>query len=151
MEHLGSTTEKYFGIIKEMYRICKPDANLIINVPHPRHDNFINDPTHVRPITPEHMDLFSKKANQQWIEMGAANSPLAMYLDVDFEVTAFNLTPEEPWATQLFTEQISEDEFRMAARQYNNVVRSIEMQVRVVKEATTLPGPSLETTSAQNS
>jgi predicted SAM-dependent methyltransferase len=58
LEHLGRDTEIYFGIIKEIYRVIIPDGKVIIVAPHPRHDDFINDPTHIRMITPEHMTPF---------------------------------------------------------------------------------------------
>src|SRR5437764_15115257 len=37
MEHLGSTTDIYFSIIRELYRICAANAIIHIAVPHPRH------------------------------------------------------------------------------------------------------------------
>ena len=47
LEHLGETKAAYLSIIQELYRVCKPDASVIITVPHPRHDHFLTDPTHV--------------------------------------------------------------------------------------------------------
>ena len=61
LEHLGRDAQTFFAIIKEIYRVCKNNALIEINVPHPRHDHFINDPTHVRIVTPALLDLFSKK------------------------------------------------------------------------------------------
>ena len=61
LEHIGADTDVFLNIMKELYRVCNADAKIQINVPHPRHDNFINDPTHVRIITPETFALFSKK------------------------------------------------------------------------------------------
>ena len=37
-----------------------------IIVPHPRHDDFISDPTHVRPITILGLQLFDKDLNIKW-------------------------------------------------------------------------------------
>lgn len=88
LEHLGQQPSVYLDIIKELYRICKPDAVVSINVPHPRHNHFLADPTHVRPITSEGLSLFSKQLNLQWIDAKASNSPLGIYLDVDFELTS---------------------------------------------------------------
>ncbi len=53
-----------------MYRVCRDGAVISISVPHPRHDDFINDPTHVRVVTPELLNLFNKKLNKQWAEGG---------------------------------------------------------------------------------
>ena len=60
LEHLGKETEIYFGIFKEMYRVCKHGAKVRIVVPHYRHEFFYDDPTHVRVVTPLGLSLFSK-------------------------------------------------------------------------------------------
>jgi hypothetical protein len=49
--------------MREIYRVCRHDAVVHVVVPHPRHDDFINDPTHVRPITPEVLSLFDRSTN----------------------------------------------------------------------------------------
>ncbi len=64
LEHLGQDIETYFGIFKEMYRICFHGAKIRIVVPHFRHDFFYDDPTHVRVVTPLGLQLFSKKQNK---------------------------------------------------------------------------------------
>ena len=92
LEHLGQDTQTYLNIIKEIYRVCRDQATVHIIVPHPRHDDFINDPTHVRAITPESIGLFSKKNNNRWMDSGAANSPLGIYLNVDLEVNTLRST-----------------------------------------------------------
>jgi predicted SAM-dependent methyltransferase len=53
LEHLGQATDVYLGIIKELYRVCRDGATITIIVPHPRHDHFLTDPTHVRAVTAE--------------------------------------------------------------------------------------------------
>src|SRR5947208_13026944 len=47
LEHLGESTATYLKIIQEIYRVCQDGAAIQITVPHPRHDDFLNDPTHV--------------------------------------------------------------------------------------------------------
>jgi predicted SAM-dependent methyltransferase len=78
LEHLGQRVDVYLRIIKELYRICIPDARILIVVPHFRHDSFFDDPTHVRAITPMGLMLFSQDANRTWIERGESNSPLGL-------------------------------------------------------------------------
>ena len=51
LEHIGQDPDVFIKILKELYRICKNQALINIAVPHPRHEAFISDPTHVRPIT----------------------------------------------------------------------------------------------------
>ena len=133
LEHIGETTKIYLGIIQEIYRVCKPDAKIEIIVPHPRHDDFLNDPTHVRVITPDSLTLFSKRANCRYIEMGAANSTLGIYLDVDFEIERTRFCLEEPWKSQFDNEDISVDELNHAVKKYNNVIKETEIILRVIK------------------
>ena len=133
LEHLGETAKIYFGIIKEIYRVCKPDAKIEIIVPHPRHDDFLNDPTHVRAITPNSLTLFSKKVNRQYIEMSMANSTLGIYLDVDFEIERTRFCLEEPWKSQFDNGDISVDELNLAVKKYNNVIKETEIILGVIK------------------
>jgi len=133
LEHLGESLEAYLGIFGEMYRICKPNARIEIIVPHPRHDDFLNDPTHVRAITPDSLTLFSKKVNRQYIEAGAANSTLCIYLDVDFEIERTRFCLEEPWRSQFDDGAISIEGLNQAVKQYNNVIKETEIILRVIK------------------
>lgn len=88
LEHLGQMVDTYKKIIKELYRICIDDAIIEIRAPWWRHDHWIADPTHVRPITPLGLALLSKKNNEMWIKMGAANSSLALWWGVDFQIVS---------------------------------------------------------------
>lgn len=134
LEHLGQDTETYLNIIKEIYRVCKDRAMVHIAVPHPRHDDFINDPTHVRVITPESIGLFSKKNNDTWIKGGYSSTPLGIYLDVDLEITHVEIKPDPSWVQMLKEKKISEQEFSSAARKYNNVIKEFRIAVQVIKE-----------------
>ena len=53
----------------------------------PRSEGYLGDPTHVRPITPMVLSLFNKENCRKWQEMNFSKSPLAIYHDVDFEVS----------------------------------------------------------------
>lgn len=133
LEHLGQDTDTYFDIIKEIYRVCADQATVYITVPHPRHDHFINDPTHVRKITPEGIGLFSKKNNQLWADGGCANSPLGFFLDVDMEVTHIEIVPDPEWGQKISEKKITAEELNAAAKKYNNVIQEFRMTVKVIK------------------
>lgn len=133
LEHLGQITEVYLGIIRELYRICAPGAKIHINVPHPRHDSFINDPTHVRAVTIESLGLFSKKKNRQWVEGGFANSPLGLYLDVDFELVDTIIVLDPLWQKKLNDNEVSETQVREAISKYNNVLVETQMTLQAIK------------------
>lgn len=133
LEHLGATPDVFIGIMKQMYRVCAHGARIHIVVPHPRHDFFIGDPTHVRPITPDMFHLFSKRNNRAFQEMGAANTPLALYHDVDFNVTDTTYVLDEPYASELQSGKLREEEVGPLIRKFNNVAVEIRIELEVVK------------------
>jgi hypothetical protein len=92
IEHLGQTVDAYLNIWKEFYRICQNNAIIKIIAPHPRHDNFINDPTHIRPITPQSLNLFSKESN---ITTPGASSKLGLILNINFKILKIVMKPED--------------------------------------------------------
>jgi hypothetical protein len=125
LEHLGADPAVFIGIFRELYRVCAPGAVVKIAVPHPRHDHFLGDPTHVRVVTPEVLSLFSKKNCASWAKSGAANTPLALYADVDFELRETKFIVEPQYA--------SKPNVMDLARHWNNVVQEIRMELEVVK------------------
>lgn len=86
LEHIGPTANQFFRFMKELYRVCTDGTEITIVVPHPRHDFFLADPTHVRPILPLTLEMFSRKQCELWKAAGNANSLLALRLGVDFEL-----------------------------------------------------------------
>jgi predicted SAM-dependent methyltransferase len=133
LEHMGADSKTFLGIIKELYRVAAPDAVIQINVPHPRHDHFIADPTHVRIVTPDTMTLFDRRLNDQWKAQGASNTPLAHYLGVDFVIENVSLTLDEPFATDHREKRLADEMLRTLIRLQNNVVTEYQMRLRARK------------------
>lgn len=133
LEHLGATPAKYFGVIKELWRVCRDGALVRITVPHPRHDDFLDDPSHVRPVTVAGLQLLSRKANEEWIAIGAANTPLAMQLGVDFDVVQVENMLDEPWASKMQSGGITEAEILQDAKRYNNVIKELRIVLKAIK------------------
>lgn len=131
LEHMGGDAKVFLGLMQELYRVCTPGAKVQVNAPHPRHDDFINDPTHVRIVTPELLGLFSQANCRRWAQMGAANSPLALYTGVDFEVTRIKLELDPAWS-HLRTEG-DIDTLEQAERSQNNVVKEYRITLKVIK------------------
>jgi hypothetical protein len=125
LEHVGATPSVFIGVMQELYRICRAGAAIHIAVPHPRHDNFISDPTHVRPVTPQMLELFSKRNCERWRLEGAATSPLALYAGVDFELRDVKMLVEPR-----FDGRPDLDELAMLS---NNVVAEYRMVLEVIK------------------
>jgi len=133
LEHLGQDVDVFFGIVKELYRVCEAGALIQINVPHPRHNDFINDPTHVRIITPEVMGLFSKKNCRNWAKIGSSNSPLAIYLDVDFEQRKAEVNVDQKYLDQFNAKKISQAELLDLINTSNNVAKEFKITLEVIK------------------
>jgi hypothetical protein len=106
-----------------------------IDVPHPRHDNFIGDPTHVRAITPDVLSLFDRRLNDKWQAAGSPSTPLAIYAGVDFEKTRTEVVLDEPFAGQIARKEISYDEINRLLRSHNNVAREYRFELTVRKKA----------------
>jgi SAM-dependent methyltransferase len=134
MEHLGADINVFQQIIKELYRVCAHDAEVFIVVPHPRHDNFLSDPTHVRPITLQTLALFSKEYNRQCLERNLASSPLALSWDIDFAIKEYCMIPDQVWKDKLDNGQCTQEDFAEAAIRYNNVIKEMRILLKVIKE-----------------
>lgn len=133
LEHLGRDPEVFIGVVKELYRVCAAGAKVMIVVPHPRHDNFLGDPTHVRPVTMQVMSLFDRAACEEWQRKGFANTPLAIYHGVDFRIAEHVLVPDEPYSTFMQEGTMTAEELEIAARSSNNVIAEIHIVLEARK------------------
>ena len=113
--------------------ILTDGAEVRIAVPHPRHDDFLNDPTHVRAVTVEALAMFSKKACDEFVRQKAANTPLAHMLGVDFEMEDMKFTLEQPWLSKVQSGAMGDTELLLAIRQHNNVIKETSVKLRVKK------------------
>lgn len=134
LEHLGGELPVFLAMMKEMYRVCAPDARIDITVPHPRSEGFAGDPTHVRPITPTIMSLFSQRLNREWREKGWPNTPLGTYIGVDFEIVQSEFTLTQHWADKFYGGDMNQQEIEFATQTYFNVVDEVRIGLRTVKE-----------------
>ena len=127
LEHIGQSTTIFLRVMKELYRILEPNGKLILRVPHHHNDSFWNDPTHVRPITPEMMQLFSRRNCDDYARNKWPNTPLALYLDVNFELldTDFRLMPY--WGRKYRDGELTKPELDNAMATLWNVVDEVTM------------------------
>lgn len=134
LEHVGQNPDVFHNIIKELYRICVAEAIIDIRVPHPRHDDFLADPTHVRPITPFGLSLYNKKLNKQWESDGNAATPLGLIHDVDFEIIDTQYMLEPYYMEMMQKGQLKKDDLNQIVATQNNVVKQINIKWQVRKE-----------------
>jgi hypothetical protein len=133
LEHLGRDPNVYLEIMKEMYRVCRDGATIRVVVPHHRHDFALDDPTHVRAVTAQGMSLFSQRLNRERIAQGFSNSPLGIYLGIDFELTEVRLQPSELWLRLHPGPQVDHQLFMHQSALCNNLVEEVQMTLRPVK------------------
>lgn len=135
LEHIGDDPRVFMRFMKELYRVAAPGASIHIIVPHPRHDDFLNDPTHVRAITPETLAMFSMKNCLLWEQQGMANTPLAVHHAVDFEVVRSHLVVDEPYWRRFERKEIDAAELQRLLRECNNVGKAWQITLKAIKPA----------------
>jgi ubiquinone/menaquinone biosynthesis C-methylase UbiE len=129
LEHLG---EGFFHCIQEIYRVCEHGAIIDIHVPHPRHDTFLIDPTHKRPILPDTMGMFSRKRNKLDIERGGCETPLGFIYGIDLEFVNLNYVLDG-YFQQMF-KTLTQEQCEHVVRTCNNVILEIQIKMVVVKD-----------------
>lgn len=130
LEHMGHDPAVFLAIIQEFYRILKPGGVIDITVPPGHGERFSADPTHVRPIYPQTFLLFSKRQCKLWRESKFSNTPLADYIDVDFEIIHQEILLEEPWQQRFQSGELPQDDLNFALANYNGVYSQVRFIVQ---------------------
>jgi predicted SAM-dependent methyltransferase len=133
LEHMCAATDRFLALMSELYRVCCDKALIRICVPHPRHNDFIDDPTHVRIITPQLLSLFDRTKNDEWRANKCSNTPLAHYLGVDFHITHLEIWLEEPYSSQMQSGQLTTQQLDLEVKTKNNVAKEYRIEMRARK------------------
>ena len=104
-----------------------------ITVPHPRHDDFLADPTHVRPITVLGLSLYDKEKNRQWEKENAANSPLGLIHNVNFKIIDVRYDLTKDYIKMVKEKKITQEKLFEMIERYNNIVKQIFIQLKAIK------------------
>lgn len=135
LEHIGPNPSIYLDFVKELWRVSQPGTPITILVPHPRSDEFLWDPTHVRAITPEGLRMFSQARNRELILRNNPETPLGLYLGVDFEISEVKYIWRKPWSEKERDGLITGQDLLNMLPQYLNVAKEILIKMRVNKPA----------------
>jgi hypothetical protein len=125
LEHVGQDSKTFLAIIAELWRVCAPGAEVNITVPHPRHDHFLGDPTHVRAILPSTLQAFDQVMNREWIDTGNAATPLGLQLGVDFHLDSVAFVLDEQWLKRMQAGEVNSEQVMAAAQSQNNVIAEL--------------------------
>lgn len=133
LEHMGGDPKVFLRLMQEIYRVCRPGARIEIAAPHPRSDSFIGDPTHVRIISPDVMNLFNAELCAEWQAQGVPNTPLALYTGVDMRLVAARLVLAEPYGSQQAAGALDMETLNHLLATQNNIGLEWQMELDVVK------------------
>jgi hypothetical protein len=129
LEHL--TTKSFFHFMKELYRVLKPNAICGIVIPHPRHNVYLNDPTHRNPVTPDTLAMFCQRNFRAMLETtGGRLTPFWRYSRIDFDMAGDLQCVLDPRITEA---QRESGEWKTMEVVENNVVSEWRFGVRAVK------------------
>jgi hypothetical protein len=137
LEHLGADWKIYIKILQEMYRICEDDATIKVHVPSPWHWNYISDPSHVRPVTPDGLNLFSKEHCQNCIDNGNSETPFAIIYDVDLRPHDSVWKYDQMWYNKIKKGEVKQSQMEEFHSMYRNVVAEFQILLAVVKSEET--------------
>lgn len=129
LEHL--TTDEFFHFMRELYRVLKPNAICSLALPHPRHNVYINDPTHQHPVTPDTIAMFCQANFRNMIEKtGGRLTPFFRYERIDFDMQGnLNCVLDE----RITEEQRASGEWAKMEIRENNVVIEWRFCIKTVK------------------
>ncbi len=140
LEHLGASTGTFLAVMGELYRVCRDGALIRINVPHPLHEHYRTDPSHVRPITPQTLSMFSQAECDQAAAVASPMTPWAHILGVDFELASVRYVAD-PRTEHLLRERgllRPDDKAEDFAEIFANLIAEIRIELRVRKPTPTL-------------
>ena len=95
--------------------------------------SFLSDPTHVRPITVLGLSLFDQKLNRDWQKIGAANSPLGLIHDVNFNIEKYEYLLDENIVSKRNIGELNDQELEKMMLHNNNVIKQININLRAIK------------------
>ena len=88
LEHIDP--ERFYGMMKEIYRVCKNGAKIHIESPMAGSNNYFTDPTHKMPVTDRTFDYLDKtKALYE-------NGVIYGWNDIHFRVITAEIVPNKP-------------------------------------------------------
>jgi hypothetical protein len=82
--------------------------------------------------------MFSQVRNQQMVTEHKPETPLGIYLGVDFELAEVHYVWRKPWSEQYSQGRITETQLFELLGQRWNVAKEIKIQLKVIKPAGSL-------------
>lgn len=128
LEYIG---EGFTNLIKEIYRVCESGATVEIMSLNPRHDAFLNDPRHKRPISLGVIKSLSKKYCSWYKDFHDGNLGFADEIDVDFEILNQDFQLDEDYVD--LARNNKSQEINEISKRFNNVHVATAVKLVVIK------------------
>ncbi len=129
LEHLSGDISIFF---KELYRVMSPGGTIEFVLPHPRHDWFFQDPTHVRPMLPISFEHFDREKSIQWYLSSTSHTPLALYWNIDFKIVSVDQRLADPALAKKLN-QMNVSDPALAAQFFNNIIGDYKIVLQARK------------------
>jgi SAM-dependent methyltransferase len=124
--HLVEHITDLVGFMRELHRVCKAGAEVIIHHPYQFNVRAWQDPTHVRALNEASWFYYDKN----W--RASTGNTWGGYGDCDFELVELDAIPEENWK-EIANE--FPEEFERACRNQVNVISDLRVLLRCRKNA----------------
>lgn len=130
LEHIDGDISIFFI---ELYRVMCHEGVVEFVLPHPRHDWFYQDPTHVRPMLPVSFEHFDRSKSIQWYLSGSIHTPLALYWGIDFKIISLQeRIVDSNLTAKLNTMNIENKQF--ASYFLNNIIGDFKITLQAIKQ-----------------
>lgn len=133
LEHLGTTSDDFIKVIKEMIRISNTSAIWEIALPHWRCDIALDDPYHQRLITVQTFQQFNRRLALEKMQTIGQQMMLGFEHGIDIEVCDVQFEYLPHWKEKVRRGEITEDELTHALNTYNNVALEMRLLIQVYK------------------
>jgi hypothetical protein len=134
LEHMGADFKTFQTMMRELYRVCRPDARVVINAKHPWTNVFMHDPTCVRVVSPVVLAVFDRQSpTYEDVDLVPERKK------VDFEVVERSQILAEPYRSQFESGQLSADDANRLLESCLNVASHFEIELRVHKPSRSPP------------
>ena len=116
MSHVFEHIKNIDNFMKEIYRVCKNDAKIIILSPYWSHRTAVEDPTHVRFLTENSMMFFDKNT--------ISSDGFPLEIPYNFKTINVELIPEKEY---------KESDVLDLKDKYLNVIKNVRFELKVIK------------------
>ena len=124
LEHMGADFRLFQRMMRELYRICRPGARIVINAKHPWSSTFTHDPSCVRVVSPVSLSVFDAT-----VPAGAFPAPVAAANGVDFEIVDRQMNLAEPYLSRYANGQLPGDEAMRLTESMMNVCSDFAIEL----------------------